>query len=69
MHADSDGPHVTQSKNATLEFYRQKTTFSHVVDGWVKEVETLAKYASSEPQAAYAAFTIGLVHKWAIQRN
>ena len=37
---------------------------SELVDGWVKEVETLAEYASSEPQAAYAAFTFGLVHKW-----
>ena len=35
-----------------------------LVDGWVKEVETLAEYALSEPQAAYAAFTFGLLHKW-----
>ena len=27
-------------------------------------METLAEYAVSEPQAAYAAFTFGLVHKW-----
>ena len=34
-----------------------------LVEGWVKEVETLAEYAASEPQAAYAAFTFGLIHK------
>ena len=37
---------------------------SELVDGWVKEVETLAEYAVSELQAAYAAFTFGFVHKW-----
>ena len=35
-----------------------------LVEGWVKEVETLAEYAASEQQAAYAAFTFGLIHKW-----
>ena len=35
-----------------------------LVEGWVKEVETLAEYAECEPQAAYAAFTFGLIHKW-----
>ena len=31
MHAHSYGPHMTLGKNASLESYRRKTAFSHVV--------------------------------------
>ena len=31
---------------------------------WVKEIETLAQIAVTEPQAAYTAFTYGVKHKW-----
>ena len=34
------------------------------VIAWRKEVEVLSGIALSQPQAAYAAFVHGLVHKW-----
>ena len=34
------------------------------VTNWIKEVEKLATIASSQPHAAYAAFTHGLMGKW-----
>ena len=34
------------------------------VDGWVKEIETLSKFAATQPHAAYAAFTYGLSSRW-----
>ena len=34
------------------------------VGEWVKETAHLAKIAKSQPHAAYAAFTHGLIHRW-----
>ena len=34
------------------------------VEGWVKEVEKLSSFAMTQPHAAYAAFTHGLVSRW-----
>ena len=34
------------------------------VEEWTAEVETLAKVAGSQPQAAYAAFIHGMQHRW-----
>ena len=34
------------------------------VDGWVKEIEKLSKFAATQPHAAYAAFTHGLSSRW-----
>ena len=34
------------------------------VEGWVKEVERLSSFAMTQPHAAYAAFTHGLVSRW-----
>ena len=31
---------------------------------WISEVTLLAEFATSQPQASYAAFTFGLRHKW-----
>ena len=33
------------------------------VDDWVGEVMRLAEFARSQPQARYAAFTLGLRHR------
>ena len=33
------------------------------VKGWVKEVERLSKFAATQPPAAYAAFTLGLMSR------
>ena len=35
-----------------------------VISGWVREVEQLSSFASSQPHAAYSAFTHGLTSKW-----
>ena len=40
------------------QFVRRK------VEGWVKEVERLSTLAMTQPHAAYAAFTHGLVSRW-----
>ena len=37
---------------------------AYKVEEWTAEVETLAKVAGSQPQAAYAAFTHGMQHRW-----
>ena len=37
---------------------------SQKVDTWCTELQTLAKHAASQPQAAYAVLTHGLRHKW-----
>ena len=34
------------------------------VENWVSEIETLAKIAVSQPQAAYSAFISGYMHKF-----
>ena len=34
------------------------------VEHWVNQVTNLAAFASSQPQASYAAFTFGLRHRW-----
>ena len=34
------------------------------VEDWVGEVTRLAEFASSQPQASYAAFTFGFRHRW-----
>ena len=34
------------------------------VEGWVREVEKLSKFAETQPHSAYAAFTHGLMSKW-----
>ena len=34
------------------------------VEGWVDQVVKLAEIAATYPQASYAAFTIGLKHRW-----
>ena len=34
-----------------------------LVDGWIDQLDVLSKYAKSEPQAAYTAFTSGFRHK------
>lgn len=34
------------------------------VEGWVEQVAKLAEFATANPQASYAAFNIGLKHRW-----
>ena len=34
------------------------------VEEWVKEIKVLSEYAKTQPQAAYAAYTYGVKHKW-----
>ena len=34
------------------------------VEGWIKEIEKLSKFAETQPHAAYAAFSHGLISKW-----
>ena len=34
------------------------------VEDWVGDVTRLAEFARSQPQASYAAFTFGLIHRW-----
>ena len=34
------------------------------VENWVEQVSKLAEFALSQPQASYAAFTVGLRHRW-----
>ncbi len=38
--------------------------FGEKVEDWVSQVTNLAVFASSQPQASYAAFTFGLRHRW-----
>jgi len=35
------------------------------VEGWVKDLQSLSKYAQDDPQTAYSAFTKGLSSRWA----
>ena len=42
----------------------RKTYATEKVQEWVKEVEKLSDYAKTQPQAAYAAFCHGEVHKY-----
>lgn len=37
---------------------------SEKVSDWVSEVVQLAEFASTQPQACYAAYTFGLKHRW-----
>ena len=37
---------------------------SEKVETWVSEVTKLAKFALSQPQGCYAAYTFGLKHRW-----
>ena len=49
---------VIGSKTFAAEYIKSK------VEEWVTHVTTLAKFAKTQPQAAYAAFTHGLSSKW-----
>ena len=40
------------------------TAICRKIDGWVKELEKLSKIATTQPHAAYAAFTHCLSSKW-----
>ena len=46
------------SRSFTEEYVTSKVT------SWVKEMEKLTTFASSQPHVAYAAFTHGLSGKW-----
>ena len=46
----------------TLSFVQ--TFVQRKVEGWVREVEKLSKFAKTQPHSAYAAFTHGLMSKW-----
>ena len=43
--------------------YLEEYVGSKVME-WISEVTLLAEFATSQPQASYAAFTFGLKHKW-----
>ena len=49
---------VLGSRTHLKEYVNEK------VEDWVEQVVKLAEFASSNPQASYAAFTIGLNHRW-----
>jgi hypothetical protein len=34
------------------------------VEEWVKEIINLADFATTQPQASYAVYTLGLKHRW-----
>ena len=55
--------------NATLDHSRNNTLKTKV-EGWVKDLELLSKYAQDDPKATYSAFTKGLCSRWThIQRT
>ena len=35
-------------------------------ESWVKDLQSLSKYAQDDPQAAYSAFTKGLSSRWTL---
>ena len=41
-----------------------RTILQYKVDEWKEELETLVNIAQSQPQAAYAAYTHGVMSKW-----
>ena len=43
--------------------YPEENVVSKVKE-WISEATVLAEFATSEPQACYAAFTFGLRHRW-----
>ena len=43
----------------TTSFVQQRK-----VKGWIKEVERLSEFAGTQPHAAYAALTQGLMSRW-----
>ena len=49
---------VLGSRSFLDEYVREK------VEDWVHQVSKLAEFAISQPQASYAAFTVGLRHRW-----
>ena len=46
----------------TLEF--RELYVNSKVSGWIKDLQMLSNIAQDEPQAAYAGFTKGLLHRW-----
>jgi len=46
----------------TKSFEEQYT--KNKVEGWVKDLQSLSKYAQDDRQAAYSAFTKGLCSRW-----
>ena len=58
-------PVVKKHLGAALGSEEFKREFvSSKVATWVYEITQLAEIAKQEPQAAYAAFTQGLRHRW-----
>ena len=56
------GEYCLGSVMGTKSFKEQYT--KNKVEGWVKNLELLSKYAQDDPQAAYSAFTKGLCSRW-----
>ena len=49
---------VLGSRSYLEEYMRGK------VEDWVEQLAKLVEFAAANPQASYAAFTIGLKHRW-----
>ena len=49
---------VLGSRSCLEEYVTEK------VDDWVGQVVKLADFAATQPQACYAAYTLGLKHTW-----
>ena len=46
----------------TISFIQQYVQTK--VDGWIKDIQKLSEFATTQPQAAYAALTHGLISRW-----
>ena len=66
-----DGIKITDQQGECLlgsvigtESFREQY-IKNKVESWVKDLQSLSKYAQDDPQAAYSAFTKGLSSRWA----
>ena len=64
-----DGIKITDQGERLLESVIGTESFreqyiKNKVESWVKDLQSLSKYAQDDPQAAYSAFTKGLSSRW-----
>jgi len=65
----NDGIKITDQGERLLGSVIGKESFreqyiKNKVECWVKDLQSLSKYAQDDPQAAYSAFTKGLSSRW-----
>ncbi len=61
---------VYRCRQHVLNFLLDRSYIKNKVEKWVRDINKLSEFAAEEPQAALAAYTKGIAHRWSyVQRT